>query len=64
MSKQIRRDARLGYTTEPGIDPESGEPVINLRSQHTGGHIVSSHTSTEDANAAAERLAALWDQTN
>lgn len=51
---------RAAYTTEPATDPESGEPCIGLRSQMTGGHIVSFHDTEADANAEADKLAALW----
>lgn len=56
-----RADTRLAYTIEPGLDPETGEPVFNLRSKMTGGHIVSIHATRQEAETEAARLAAGWD---
>jgi hypothetical protein len=56
-----RPSARSAYTTEPGFDPEDGTPVINIRSQMTGGHIVTSRDTQREADAECDRLAAMWD---
>ncbi|MGY1453822.1 hypothetical protein [Streptomyces sp. SS8] len=56
--------ARSAYTTELTTDPETGRPAIGLRSGMTGGHIVSLHATCEEAEQAADRLAAQWDQLN
>jgi hypothetical protein len=53
--------ARSAYTTEPTTDPETGRPAIGLRSEMTGGHIVSLHATRAEAEQAADRLAAQWD---
>ncbi|GAA3616887.1 hypothetical protein ACG5V6_14655 [Streptomyces chitinivorans] len=53
--------ARSAYTTEATTDPETGRPAIGLRSGMTGGHIVSLHATREEAEQAADRLAAQWD---
>lgn len=53
--------ARSAYTTEPTTDPETGRPAIGLRSEMTGGHIVSFHATREEAEKATDRLAAQWD---
>lgn len=53
-------DVRGAYTTEPATDPESGEPCIALRSNMTGGHVVSLHDTQEEADDAADTLAAHW----
>jgi hypothetical protein len=52
--------SRKTHTTEPGIDPESGEPVVNIRSHKTGGHIVTSRPTQAEADAEAARLARAW----
>ncbi|CAL9403608.1 hypothetical protein SUDANB106_01520 [Streptomyces sp. enrichment culture] len=56
--------ARSAYTTEPTTDPETGRPAVGLRSAMTGGHIVSFHATKAEAEQAADRLAAQWDQLN
>jgi len=61
FSRGNSSSARSAYSTEPTTDPESGQPCIGLRSQMTGGHIVSFHDSETEANKEADRLAAIWD---
>lgn len=54
------RKTQTTHTTEPGTDPESGEPVVNIRSHMTGGHIVTSRRTQAEADAEAARLAQAW----
>lgn len=53
--------ARSAYTVEPTTDPETGRPAFGLRSEMTGGHIVSFHDTRAEAKRAGDRLAAQWD---
>lgn len=52
--------SRPTHTTESGTDPESGQPVINIRSHTTGGHIVTSRSTQAEADAEAARLSRMW----